>query len=161
MTVKQFFITCNSRLQCSNLFKPYSLNNRLFARNRAYIERIFNAFRDIVYIENENSNDFSVYFFIFCTPLKIILTMTVFVRTPRQYNQVKLSLSNFAEFIRKLRLGYGANGIQNAINRVKIMWAILKSYRFYCVAWLRLFSQLSVKNTFFRRFTMCAATHVA
>ena len=40
MTVKQFFITRNSRLQCSNLFKAYSLNTRLFARNRAYIERI-------------------------------------------------------------------------------------------------------------------------
>ena len=122
MTVKQFFITRNSSLQCSNIFKAYSLNNLLFARNRAYIERIFNAFRDIVYMENEDSNGLSVYFFyIFCTPLKIILTMTVFVRTPSQYNQVKLFLSNFADFIRKLRLGYGANEIQSAINRVKIM----------------------------------------
>ena len=63
MTVKQFFITRNSRLQCSNLSKAYSLNYRLFARNRAYIERIFNAFRDIVYMENEDSNGLSVYFF--------------------------------------------------------------------------------------------------
>ena len=120
----------------------------MFARNRALIERIFNAFRDIVYMENEDSNGLLVYSFLFCTPLKIILTMTVFVRTPRQYNQAKLSLLNFAEFIRKLRLGYGANGVQSAITRVKSMRAILKSYRFYCVMCLRLFSQLSAKNTF-------------
>ena len=62
MSVKQFFITRNSELQCSNIFKAFSLNNRLFAQNRAYIERIFNAFCDIVYMENEDSNGLLVYF---------------------------------------------------------------------------------------------------
>ena len=56
---------------------------------------------------------------LFHAPLKIILTVTVFVRTPRQHNHDKLSLSNFIKLIRELRLGYGANGIQSAINRVK------------------------------------------
>ena len=68
MTLKQFFKTRNFRLQCSNLFKSYSLINRLFARNCAYIERIFNAFRDIVYMENEDSNGVSVYFLYFAYP---------------------------------------------------------------------------------------------
>ena len=60
MTVKQLLIARDFRLQCSYLFKAYSLKNLLFARNRANIERIFNAFRDIVYMANEDSNGFSV-----------------------------------------------------------------------------------------------------
>ena len=41
----------------------------------------------------------------------------IFRSNARQYNQVKLSLLNFTEFIRELRLCDRANGIQSAINR--------------------------------------------
>ena len=41
--------------------------------------------------------------------------MTGFVRTPLQYNQAKLSILNFTEFIRELRQGYGAHGIKGQL----------------------------------------------
>ena len=78
MTVKQLLIARNSELQCAYLFKTYSLNHRMFARDRAHIERIFYAFCDIVYCKRGRQRPVCIVF-IFRSHLKIILAMTALV----------------------------------------------------------------------------------
>ena len=92
----------------------------VFAKPRLYRAYFQCILRHRIYGKRGQKRIFGM-IFIFRAPLKIILTMTVCVRISRLYNQVKLSLVNVTEFIRELRLGYGANGIQSAINKVKSM----------------------------------------